>query len=149
MEDRLKYLLYLVIVLPLVFVNWWMGFPRGYYMAFFGIGLGVTILVYFRDDLVTYRAVWKEYFIGLTGVMLIPIIAIFNGDSIYISAIDLYYYLIGITVFEIGIVPFYWIDAKYGDRGKEFLILSVLVSVIAMLIISYILFVSMNITVVH
>ena len=150
-SQRAVYISYLIISLPTTVMAWYYGFPRGYYFAFVGISFTVLILHFLKDELVEDRAVWKEYFIGCTGIAWMILHAILTNRGVYATTTDLYYMLIGITVFELGILPFYFLMDRDVNKGGDgwLTTLGIVLAMVGIFIASYILFAIMDVGVVH
>ena len=147
--DRI-YWIYLASALPTVILAWYLGFPRAYLTAFVGLSIGCIILNHYKDELIRERKVWKEYFIGLLGLILVPFIGYFHGTGLYLTLNDLYYLLIGLTVFQIGLVPLYCcFDFNNGGHPDNKSIIAWVIGTSIMMILSYILFIILDIRVVH
>ena len=143
------YWLYLVIAIPTAYYAWILEFPRGYLSAFIALPLAMLVLHYFQDELIEERRVWKEYFIGLSGLMVVPVISYVSLGQAYVTMNDLYYLLVGITTFEIGLVPLYLVLGERTKIDKIKHLVAILFSIILLLSIAYVLFLVMDIRVVH
>lgn len=150
MKDvNILYWIYVIVCLPTILLSWYYGFPRGFMVSFVGVSFGCLILSYVRDGLVEERQIWKEYFIGLLGLLFIPLIAIANNQPLYISLLDLYYLIIGITVFELSILPmFFFVDFDIKQNVYK-LVAGIVLSATFMLFVAYILFIVFSVGVVH
>lgn len=143
------YAAYIVIALPSILLSWYLGFPRGFSASFIGLAVTVFILGSIGDELIQERKIWKEYLMGLTALIIVPIMGYFGSGGVYITLVDLYYVLIGLTVFEIGLVinyRFYNTDEDIGSN-RNAIVLSI--TAVIMMLISYALFIIMDIRVVH
>lgn len=146
---NMLYCIYVIVCLPTIIMSWYYGFPRGFTVSFVGVSFGCLILSYAKDSLVEDRCAWKEYFIGLLGLLFIPLIAIANGQPLYISLMDLYYLVIGITVFELSILPmFFFVDFDIKQSGYR-LVAGIVLSAVFMLFVAYLLFIQFSVGVVH
>lgn len=149
MKDFYKF--YMIMAIPTIVLSWYLDFPRGYFVSFIGISIFTIILSYFESKIVINRAVWKEYLIGLIGLLLIPIIVYYQGGMLYITLMDLYYYFIGMTVFELSIMPFicFYKTETTNNRDSFISTISIIFSMAVMFAISYILFIWMRIEVMN
>lgn len=143
------YWLYLVIAIPSIYYAWMLEFPRGYLSAFIALPLAVLILHYLKDELIEERKIWKEYFIGLSGLMIVPIISYLGSGQVYITMNDLYYLLVGITAFQIGLMPLCVLVGERTRMDKMKHLVATIISMILLLSLTYLLFVVMDIRVVH
>jgi len=143
------YWLYLVMAIPTIYWAWHLEFPRGYISAFIALPLGVLILHFFQDELIEERKIWKEYFIGLSGLMVVPVLSYVYDGQIYITMNDLYYLLVGITAFQIALVLLYLGVGERTRVDRMRHLITIIFSTILLLVISYILFIVMDIRVVH
>ena len=135
--------------IPTIYWAWHLEFPRGYISAFIALPLGVLILHFFQDELIEERKIWKEYFIGLSGLMVVPVLSYVYDGQIYITMNDLYYLLVGITAFQIALVLLYLGVGERTRVDRMRHLITIIFSTILLLVISYILFIVMDIRVVH
>lgn len=149
MDARRLYFVYLATALPTVIVSWYLGFPRGYLAPFIALPIGCIALNYFNDELVKERRVWKEYVISMLGLIVVIFIGYFHGSGTYLTLNDLYYLLVGTTVFEIGVIPLYYVFDFDVDYHSNRSISAWIIATSFMMVVSYVLFIVMDIRVVH
>lgn len=140
---------YILMAIPTILISWYLGFPRGYLASFIGLSVGVFVLSIFNDEILRERKIWKEYIIGMLALIVVVIMGYFGSGAVYVTLIDLYYVLIGLTVFEIGLLVScrFFDDSQPMNSNRN--VAAMCLATCIMMILSYVLFIVMDIRVVH
>jgi hypothetical protein len=108
-ELTIAYLLYffiaIVISLAIYLVGW--DAPRGLYIAFWGLPIGVVVMWLFKKEMVQTRHIGREFIIGMIGFIAYGVYMIALDTFSIFTIWDFYYYFIGATIIQVGLVFFY------------------------------------------
>ena len=108
-EQFIAYILYLLIAVTctIAFGILQMNMPRGIYIALWGLPIGVVVMMIAKRTMVSPRHIGREVVIAAIGFLFYGIFMLLMGEFRLYTLYDVYFFLIGAIIFEIGLVFFY------------------------------------------